>query len=216
MRDRPVERSSSISDQRIVSSIPSVRRSFKVVAVSSTSNPETTWPRVVASESVAKSGTTSRFGSRISISRASGARPALPDRSGPTRWPWPRAGGTSGNCGRRRPPLVPYRQRATEPADRPGKPSDRRVGANLASAVDARPQRGIGQTLEGLAGRGSSSLGRSSIVQGPGQELPQVPANQPPPREFPTRGDPEILPAVEGHRGERWSPRATNGRAAAV
>ena len=51
MRDRPVERSSSISDRRMVSSIPSARRSFKVVAVSSASSPETTWPRVVASES---------------------------------------------------------------------------------------------------------------------------------------------------------------------
>ncbi len=68
MSERPVERSSSISDRRIVSSTPSGAKAPRfVVADSSTKSPETAWSHAWwRSETAIKSGATSRLGSRIS------------------------------------------------------------------------------------------------------------------------------------------------------
>ena len=92
MRDWPVDRSSSISERRRVSSTPSARRSFTVVAVSSARSPEYTWPRRVAAARTMNRARRSCWGRgcRTGARRARGRRCRRgPARRGvPCPWCW--------------------------------------------------------------------------------------------------------------------------------
>ncbi len=104
IKDFPVERISSISVRSRLSSTPSARRSLSVVAVSSASRPakgpgRCEWRRR-AWQSPAP---TSRLGSMMSLSRASGALcRRCPRGRGQPGAPAPGAGGRSDNSWRRR------------------------------------------------------------------------------------------------------------------
>ena len=215
MSDRPVERSSSISDRRMVSSIPSARRSFKVVAVSSASSPETTWPRVVASARVDVVGRDLAIGVQDVDQQGIGgaAGDARQDR-GRRDGPGPGAGDRSGNSGRRRPRRdrssrdelesgLIARQRLRPPGrGEPGEHGRRPVAASAASGRRSSASRVEASSSPGAIVDRSRALierlpparaNRPGRTEAPGASRPRDPSN----------GRAPSRPVMAGRRDQR-------------